>query len=230
MMFEVTDLWRSTFPGAHAGVLVMRNVVNPASHADLEHQKEALVEELCARYSGLDRSQLESLPALQVYDTYYKRFKKTYHVQLQLESIVFKGKSIPSVAGLVEAMFMAEIKNMLLTAGHDFDALKLPVRLDVTRGDETYMLMRGQPQQVKAGDMMILDGQGIMSNIIYGPDQRTQIQAGTRNVIYTTYAPSGISEQAVAEHLHDIERYVRLFAPDAYTDLIQVFGQEISHV
>jgi DNA/RNA-binding domain of Phe-tRNA-synthetase-like protein len=223
-MFEVTENWKLAFPGAHAGVLVMREVVNPASHADLERHKEMLVEDLRARLGSLDRGQLEKLPPLQVYDAYYKRFKKTYHVQLQLESIVFKGKSIPSMAGLVEAMFMAEVKNMLLTAGHDFDVLQLPVRLDVTKGDETYTLMRGQPQQVKAGDMMISDGKGILSNIIYGPDQRSQIQPGTRSVLYTTYAPHGIGEPAVMEHLQDIERYVRLFAPAARTELLQVFG------
>jgi DNA/RNA-binding domain of Phe-tRNA-synthetase-like protein len=223
-MFEVTEAWKIAFPGAHAGVLVMQNVVNPADHAGLEQRKEALVNELRANYGRLDRGQLASLPALRVYDTYYKRFKKTYHVQLQLESIAFKGKSLPSVAALVEAMFMAEVKNMLLTAGHDLDALQLPARLDVTRGDEVYTLMRGQPQQVKPGDMMISDGIGIMSNIIYGPDQRTQIQPGTRNVIYTTYAPAGIGEQAVSEHLQDIQEYVRLFAPDAQTEMLQIFG------
>ena len=203
-VFEVTDAWKLAFPEAHAGVLVMQDASNPASHAELERQKEALMEQLRLRYGGLDRSQLQALPALQVYEAYYKRFKKTYHVQLQLESIVFKGKSIPSVAALVEAMFMAEIKNMLLTAGHDLDTLQLPIRLDVTRGDEVYTLMRGQPQQVKPGDMTISDGRGIMSNIIYGPDQRTQIQPGTRNVIYTAYAPAGISVQAITEHLQDM--------------------------
>jgi DNA/RNA-binding domain of Phe-tRNA-synthetase-like protein len=224
LMFEVTEAWRSAFPAAHAGVLVMKNVVNPASHAGLEKRKEALMDEIRLRYGRLDRSQLEKLPCLQVYEAYYKRFKKTYHIQLQLESIAFKGKSIPSVAALVEAMFMAEIENMLLTAGHDLDTLQLPIRLDVTKGNEVYTLMRGQPQQVKPGDMMISDGKGIMSNIIYGPDQRTQIQPGTRNVIYTTYAPAGICEQAVKEHLQDIQEYVRLFAPDAQTDMLQVFG------
>ena len=224
MIFEVTEAWKSAFPEAHAGVLIMQAVHNPASHAKLECCKEALMGELRARYGGLDRSQLQALPGLQVYDAYYKRFKKTYHVQLQLESIVFKGKSIPSVAALVEAMFMAEIKNMLLTAGHDLDTLQLPIRLDVTRGDEVYTLMRGQPQQVKPGDMIISDGQGIMSNIVYGPDQRTQIQPGTHNVIYTTYAPAGIGEQLITEHLLDIERYIRLFSPDARTAMLQIFG------
>jgi DNA/RNA-binding domain of Phe-tRNA-synthetase-like protein len=223
-MFEVTQDWKSAFPGAHAGVLVMKDVLNPASHADLERSKEDLMGDLRARYGGLDRSQLLALPTLQVYDDYYKRFKKTYHVQLQLESIVFKGKSIPNVAALVEAMFMAEIKNMLLTAGHDLDSLQLPIRLDVTTGEEMYTLMRGQPQQVKPGDMLISDGRGIMSNIIYGPDLRTQIQTGTRNVIYTTYAPAGIAEADITRHLKDIEGYVRIFSAQARTELLQVFG------
>ena len=224
LIFEVTDAWKSAFPEAHAGVLVMKDVDNPASHAGLDLRKEALVEEIRSRYGGMVRRQLENLPSLRVYDAYFKRFKKTYHIQLQLESIVFKGKSIPSVAALVEAMFMAEVKNMALTAGHDLDTLQLPVWLDVTKGDEVYTLMRGQSQQVKPGDMIISDGTGIISNILYGPDERSRIQPGTRNVIYTTYAPAGINTQAITEHLQDIQEYVRLFAPQARTEMLQVFG------
>ena len=223
-MFEVTKAWRSAFPEAHAGVLVMKDVLNPANHDGLERRKVALVEELRRRYGGLERSGLQALPALQVYEAYYQRFKKTYHVQLQLESIVFKGKSIPSVAALVEAMFMAEIKNLLLTAGHDLDSLQLPARLEVTRGDETYTRMGGQLQQVKPGDMSISDELGIVSNVIYGPDQRSQIQPGTRNVMYMTYAPARISEEALTQHLQDIQDYVRLFSPEARTDMLQVYG------
>jgi len=222
-MFEVSETWKSTFPGAHAGVLVMRRVVNPAFHPDLTHQKEILEEQLRAQFAGQTRDALEKLPALQVYGAYYKRFKKTYHVQLQLESIIFKGKSIPGVAALVEAMFMAEVKNMLLTAGHDLDVLRLPVRLDVSTGDESYLLLRGQAQQLKPGDMLMADRDGIISSIIYGPDQRTQIRAGTQNVMFTVYAPGGITTQTVTQHLQDIEHYVRLFAPEAQVELLQVF-------
>jgi len=113
------------FPRAHAGVLVIRDVSNPPFSGDLARDKEALEEQLRLRFAGRARSDLEALPILQAYEAYYKRFKKTYHVQLQLESIAFKGKSIPNVAALVEAMFMAEVKNLLLTAGHDLDALRL---------------------------------------------------------------------------------------------------------
>ena len=84
--------------------------------------------------------------------------------------------------------------------------------------------MRGEPQTPKAGDMMIRDGEGIISSIIYGPDQRTQITAQTRNVIFTTYAPSGISEEAVTNHLHEIQRNVELIAPNSTVELLKVFS------
>jgi len=80
-----------------------------------------------------------------------------------------KGKSIPNVGSLVECMFMAEVKNMLLTTGHDLDNLHWPLTLDVTQGAERYTLTRGTEQTVKAGDMIISDQAGIISNIIYGP-------------------------------------------------------------
>lgn len=202
----------------------MRNASNPAHHAELEKRKIKIEEQLREQFSGQDRAALTSHPVLQTYAEYYKRFKKTYHVQLQLESIVLKGKSIPSVASLVECMFMAEVKNMLLTAGHDLDTLQLPITLDVTTGTESYTLLRGETQTVKAGDMMIGDGQGIISNIIYGPDQRTQITASTRNVAFTVYAPAGIDEQLITSHLEDMRDYVMVVAPEAQVEILETYG------
>ena len=225
-MFEITPAWKSAFPGAHVGVLAMREVANPVHHVALEKLKAELESGLREQFKGQDRTALSSHPVLQVYGEYYKRFKKTYHVQLQLESIVMKGKSIPSVASLVEAMFMAEVRNMLLTAGHDLDLLQLPLTLDVSDGTESYTVMRGEVQSLKAGDMFIGDTVGIISDIIYGPDQRTQINANTRNVVFTVYAPAGIGEQAVFQHLQDMRDYVLVIAPQAQVELLQVFGGE----
>ncbi len=222
-MFQVADAWKRTYPEARVGVLVMREALNPAQHAGLEQQKSALEKELRSRFSGLDRAALLKDPVLHAYDEYYRRFKKTYHVQLQLESILFKGKSIPNVAALVEAMFMAEMNDLLLTAGHDLDALQLPLTLDVALGAESYVLLRGESQTLKAGDMLIRDGQGIISSIIYGPDQRTQIRPETRNAIFTTYAPPGIPAEAVRRHLQEIRQYVQLVAPQARIELLEVF-------
>ena len=222
-MFEVSSSWKATYPDASAGVLVMRAVSNPSHHADLENKKSALEEELRARYSGQDRATIAGHPVLQAYGDYYRQFKKTYHIQLQLESIVLKGKSIPSVAALVESMFMAEMQDMLLTAGHDLDVMSLPLTLDVATGSEQYTLLRGEAQTLKAGDMLIRDRNGIISSIIYGPDRRTQITPETQNVVFTVYAPPGIEEQTVVEHLQHIKENVMLFSPQAQVELLNVY-------
>jgi DNA/RNA-binding domain of Phe-tRNA-synthetase-like protein len=222
-LFEVTSAWKTTYPGALAGVLIMRDVSNPSHHSELERQKAVLEEKLRTQFSRQDRATIASHPVLQAYGDYYRQFKKTYHIQLQLESIVLKGKSVPSVAALVEAMFMAEIQDMLLTAGHDLDKLDLPLVLDVATGTERYTLLRGEEQMLKAGDMMISDQNGIISSIVYGPDQRTQITPETRNVVFTTYAPPGVGEQTVTGHLENIKEYVLIFAPQAQVDLLHVY-------
>jgi DNA/RNA-binding domain of Phe-tRNA-synthetase-like protein len=138
--------------------------------------------------------------------------------------VALKGQSIPRVAALVEAMFVAELKNLLLTAGHDLDVVRPPVRLDVAVGTERYVRIGGQEQELKAGDMFIADAGGILSSIIYGPDRRTQITPATRRVLFTVYAPPGIEQQAVYDHLHDIEANVRLIASQAVTELLRVYG------
>jgi DNA/RNA-binding domain of Phe-tRNA-synthetase-like protein len=121
-------------------------------------------------------------------------------------------------------MFMAEVKNLLLTAGHDLDTLELPLVLDVSKGDERYTLMRGEEQALKAGDMFISDQNGVISSIIYGPDRRTQITPDTHNVVFTVYAPDGIAAPIVQKHLEDIRDYIRISAPQAQVESLQVLG------
>jgi DNA/RNA-binding domain of Phe-tRNA-synthetase-like protein len=225
-MFTATQAWKSAYPGATVGVLAMHSVANPPHHAALERRKETLEKELRSRYAGYDRAKLKTLPILEAYAAYYKQFKKTYHVLLQLESVVLKGKPIPRVAALVEAMFMAELKNLLLTAGHDLDIAQPPARIDVASGNESYIRLNGKEQLVKARDMMIADTQGILSTILYGPDQRTQIRPETQRVLFTVYGPPGVDEQTMSRHLEDIRNNVLLVAPEAGVEILEVLGTE----
>ncbi len=223
-MLIVSEAWKRAYPGAAVGVLVVRDVLNPERHAALDKRKEELENQLRARFSDYDRAALKALPTIQAYNAYYKRYKKTYHVQHQLESVAFKGKPIPRVAALVEVMFVAELKNLLLTAGHDLDAVQVPVKLDVAEGSERYIRLNGQEQGLKPGDMMIADAQGVISCVLYGPDRRTRITPETRQVLFTVYAPPGIGEQAVHDHLQDIQANVLLVAPQADVELLEVVG------
>ena len=214
---------KTIYPEALLGILAIRNVCNPNQHEELNRCKLDLENNLREKYAGLDKAYLKNMEPIKTYGDYYKRFKKTYHVLFQLESIVFKNKSIPKVASLVEAMFMAELKNLLLTAGHDLDAIDLPIKLEVSSGGEKYIQLNGQEKELIPNDMMVSDLQGVTSSIIYGPDKRTQIKPDTRNVLFVVYAPPGIEKPKILQHLQDIQNYVHIIAPKSEVELLKVY-------
>jgi DNA/RNA-binding domain of Phe-tRNA-synthetase-like protein len=224
-MFQLAigDTWRQAYPHASTGVLVMRDVENPDNHAPLENRIQSLEGELRSRYAGMDRTALATLPTLQAYYDYYKPYKKTYHVQLQIESLVMKGRSIPPASALVTAMFMAELTNLLLTAGHDLEKVDGPVCLEAARGDEIYTTLQGAEKTLKRGDMFMADHQGVISSVLYGPDARTRITSHTRAVVFTVYAPKGIAVALVKSHLDEICDHVRLVSPGAQVEMLEVY-------
>lgn len=215
MAFSVTESWRSAYPGAVVGFLRMDNVENPPDHPALSEHVRRVEADLRSQWSGATRADLAQLPEFEAYRSYYRRFDKTYHVQLQVESVVLKGKPLRSNGSLVLAMFAAELKNRLLTAGHDLSRLSGPVSVGVAEGGERYVGLGGRDLVLQPGDMFMHDQEGIISSVLYGPDDRTQITATTRQVAFCVYAPTGIRPDAVERHLADIAANVGLIAPQA---------------
>lgn len=215
----VTSAWRDAHPGAAVGFLAMRGVANPASHPALAEVKAALEADRRARFAGLDRAGLRETPPLPAYAAYYKRFGQRYHVAMQLESVALKGKGLPNVAALVEAMFVAELRNLVLTAGHDLDGVTLPLRLDSATGSdaERFTAPNGTDARVKVGDMYVADAKGVLSSIILGPSSSARIGPETTSALFVAYAPPGVSREVFDAHLTEIERNVRLVCPEGET-------------
>jgi DNA/RNA-binding domain of Phe-tRNA-synthetase-like protein len=148
------------------------------------------------------------------YDRYYSRFEKTYHVLLQVESILMKGKSLPEVTPLVDANFTAEVETFVLTAGHDADMLTGSIRIDSSKVGDRMMQMNGTLKELRAGDMVMRDEGGSCCSILYGQDNRSMITPQTSHALYVSYCPAGIQEEDVEKQLGKIEEYIRLFSPN----------------
>jgi DNA/RNA-binding domain of Phe-tRNA-synthetase-like protein len=221
---NVSNRWRETFPGAHIGVLLIGNVDNTTRSTPLEDRKRALETKLRERFAGFSRTELHELEVLRAYRDYYKSFSQTYHVQLQLESVVHKGKSLPTVNPLVDASFIAELETLILTASHDADQLESPLTIDATGGGEAFTQMNGTPRTLKPGDMMMTDAAGIICTILLGQDARTPITSRTPRALFVTYAPAGVRVETVKRQLELIAEYVALFAPEAKLEMTEVFA------
>jgi DNA/RNA-binding domain of Phe-tRNA-synthetase-like protein len=221
-MIKKTARWIHEQPEAKIGILALNNVPNLSNHPNLDLAMKDLEKKLRIQYGALDRKALKEQVVFKAYDDFYRAFKKTYHVQLQFESVVFKGKDIFSPSALVACMFMAELQTGLLTAAHDLTAIEGHLLGDVASGDETYQRLDGSKQQLKAGDLFIKDNQGILSSVIYGPDKRTQIGLNTDQAIYTTYGPPGILVGQIQAQLELLEDYVRIFSPQLKRVILEV--------
>lgn len=213
MRITSTVEWSAAHPGAAIGLLELMDVENKLPSQPLNQRKRETEERLRKMYAGFSRKDFLALPVMAAYEQYYKRFDKTYHVLLQLESIVLRHKSLPDVSPLVDANFTAEVDTLVLTAGHDAAKLESPVIIDVTRSGEVMTTMSGEIKAIRAGDMVMRDAQGICCTILYGQDNRSLITAETRHVLYVAYVPPGVPAEAVEAQLRQIEENARLISP-----------------
>jgi DNA/RNA-binding domain of Phe-tRNA-synthetase-like protein len=220
--FIVSEEWAAAYPGACVGLLVMSGVRNP----DQDDAMDALLDETTAslrtQFSGLTRADLLAQPVLAAYARHYRRFDKTYHVLLQLESVVFKDKPLRARGTLVAAMFQAELTTGLLTAGHDATRLDGRLTVGVVTAGERYAGMGGREIAAAAGDMCIRDETGIVSSVVYGPDDRTGLRPETTTAAFTTYAPAGVGSDAVRRQLEAIADNIRPGSPRASIQTLAV--------
>ena len=215
LSISATDDWKNSHPGAIIGLLELSGVLNSTSSSELHERKRQAEARLRERYQGFTRQDFLALPVMADYERYYKRFNKTYHVQLQVESIVLKGKNLPDVSPLVDSNFIAEVETFVLTAGHHVDKLHDPVFIDVSREGDSMTQMNGTSKALRAGDMVMKDAGGICCTILYGQDNRSPISRETMHVLYVSYAPAGVLAETVDLQLHRIEENIRSFSPTA---------------
>jgi len=218
LVISATEEWRTAHPGATIGLLELSGLENTRSSSRLSERKREIEADLRERYKGFTRQDFLALPVMAEYDRYYTRFNKTYHVQLQLESIVLKGKRLPDVSPAVDANFMAELETLILTASHDSQKVRGPIVIDVSREGEQMMQMNGAPKAIRSGDMIMRDADGICCSIIYGQDARSPISPETSRVLYVAYAPAGVAADAVERQLRGIEENLRLFSADVVVE------------
>jgi DNA/RNA-binding domain of Phe-tRNA-synthetase-like protein len=219
-----TAAWRTAHPGAVIGLLELSGIDNTQPSSQLDDRKLATEARLRERYHGFTRQDFLALPVMAAYAQYYKRFSKTYHVLLQLESIVLKTKGLPNVSPLVDSNFIAEVETLVLTAGHDVEKLRGDVSIDASRDGDQLTQMAGMAKAIRSGDMIMRDGQGISCSVIYGQDNRSPVSPETSGVLYVAYAPVGVPTETVMAQLRAIEDNVRAFSPRAVREQQQLLS------
>ncbi len=214
-MIQVSDSFRQTFPTARLGVLALRNVTQKVNNPLLTSRKEQLEEGLRRRYAGYDRARFEDLPVARAFQAHFGKVGRTYNLPVQLEWVSVGNNPIPKLTALMQALYMAEITNLVFTTGHDLDKVTGSLVASAAKGDERFAGIRGRDESCAPGDMVVADGLGVVSALLAGPDRRTRLTDETRNVLFVAYGPEGVSDAELKGHLKQLEEHIRLFSPRA---------------
>ncbi|MCC0764216.1 hypothetical protein IR151_14535 [Clostridioides sp. ES-S-0006-03] len=222
-MLEISSNTKEIYPNIKFGVMIVNMTYSTPNEENFLLLKNSEIENIIAQNPEYNRKEKIKTEPLSNYIKYYKKFKKTYPVLLQLESLLLKSKGIPNVNLPIQAMFLAELKNLLLTAGHDLDKIELPLKIDLANENEHFYGIGERKQTLTKDDLFLSDNLGILSSILNGPDNRTQITKKTKNILYFVYGPDGIYKKQIYNHLSDIKDYILSGFPDSKIDLIDVF-------
>ncbi len=198
MQINITDRLKEKYPVSIFGNLIIRDVSNRKRNETLEDRKRSLEREIREKYVEVDKDTM-----IHYYNTYFKMWRKTYPIGYQINTVKSGGK-FPQVSVLVDCMFIAELKNRILTSGHDLDEIKGDLTFDVSQGGEQYLKLNGQKQELKKKDVVLLDNEGILASILYGPARRTSISLKTKNALFFAWCPYTIDEEIIRSHLNEI--------------------------
>ena len=149
------------------------------------------------------------------YSRFFKKFKKTYPVMLQLESFLLKSRPFPRSSPAAEVPFLAELMTLVLSGAHDVQGVQGEICLYSALEKEPFPGMRGEEAHTYPGDVCGRDEGGVIFSMIAGADERTCVKPGSRHVFYPVFGVPDQPSEALREPMEQIARYARVLSSEA---------------
>lgn len=222
-MIKISSAVKERYPDVNFGIMTAHRLHMAIGRSKMDTLKKIETDRIKTKYDKYERKNVLNSEPICHYADYYRKFKKTYPVLLQLESILLNDKGVPNVGVPIETMFLAEINNLLLTAGHDLNQINGNLTINVAVGTESYHGISGKEQQLTKNDLLLSDENGILSSVLNGPDYRTRITEATQNVLYFVYGVDGITGEQIRHHLENIRHYLLTVNPEVEIQTIEIF-------
>lgn len=194
----------------------LAEVTFPARETWNEPAFRALAErELAAcreRFADYDR---KAVFGQNPYFRFFRKFKKTYPVMQQFESVLFKGRPFPDVNPVTEVPFLLELCTFVLSGTHDIDRMDGGLTVFSPDAKLPFAGMRADSTHTYPGDVCGRDDSGIIFSMIAGADNRTCVHPDSRHVFYPVFGTPDTPSALLSSALEQLCGYVRTLTPDA---------------
>ena len=173
-------------------------------HAELDALRE--------KYADYDR---KAVFGENPYFRFFKKFKKTYPVMQQFESVMFKGRPFPEEDPVMGVPFLLELTTFVLSGTHDIDRMDGPLTIFTPSEKLPFLGMRAASTHTYPNDICGRDSSGIIFSMIAGADERTCAREESRHVFYPVFGVPGQAPDALRSAQTRMAEYAALLAKDA---------------
>ena len=173
-------------------------------HAELDALRE--------KYADYDR---KAVFGENPYFRFFKKFKKTYPVMQQFESVMFKGRPFPEEDPVMGVPFLLELTTFVLSGTHDIDRMDGPLTIFTPSEKLPFLGMRAASTHTYPKDICGRDNSGIIFSMIAGADERTCAREESRHVFYPVFGVPGQAPDALHSAQTRMAEYAALLAEDA---------------
>ena len=152
------------------------------------------------------------------YFRYFRKFKKTYPVMMQVESFLLKGRPFPEGRYINAVAFLTELKTRILMGTHDAERVDGDIVIYTETEKVPFPSIHGSEGHSHPGDTTGRDDSGVIISMIAGADSRTCLHEDSTHVLYLAFGTPGTSAEVLDECLDQAEEYVKTLAPNAVTE------------
>ena len=153
------------------------------------------------------------------YFRYFRKFKKTSPVMMQVESFLLKGRPFPEGRYTNAVAFLTELKTRCLLGSHDADKIEGDVVIYKETEKRDFPSIHGGEAHSYPGDITCRDDVSVIVSMIAGADARTCLSDDSRHVLYFAFGTPGMDWEVLKGYLKQVEEYVKVLAPGAQTKL-----------
>lgn len=201
-----------TDDGRHMGIVEVEYPARPEwDTAGFDAFLDAELAAIKAAGASYDR---EAVFRQDPYFRYFRKFKKTYPVMMQVESFLLKDRPFPEGEYINAVAFLTELKTHILLGTHDVDRIKGDLVIYNESAKTPFPGMFNPDCHSYPKDITGRDDEGIIISMIAGADARTCIHEDTSHVVYLVF---GLPDMAMSieEVAEQIRTNVYKLAPTA---------------
>ena len=190
----ISDAYRDRFPNQVFGIGTIQDCVFFEKSDDFKLYKRELLRKLKRR---ITLAQIEQRIGL--YDQFFREWGFPCPLPGHLKRAVEMG--FPIVNLYIDAHIIAEMCQGILMAIQDLDRFRGAWTLDLAREGETFQGVSGRIVICKDGEIVLRDEEGIVCSLFQGPDAKTKVDSGSKNVVVYVFTAPGVEENPVSDGL-----------------------------